>query len=168
MPTLERKLAVVASQPKPSFDKRLISVINQINAAKNTNEILMDRKVPILSLFDADRLTIYAVAQNRKEIVSKTKTTDDVLDICVPMNNKSISGYLALSGKMVSIRSVYDVVEVKSIHAELEFDQSWDKRIGYVTRQVLCASISFQTKVLGVLQLINKATGSRFGIYILK
>ena len=162
MPTLERKPAVVTPQPRPSFDKRLISVINQINAAKNINEILMDLKVPILSLFDADRLTIYAVAQNRKEIISKTKTTDDVLEIRVPMNNKSISGYVALSGKTVSIRSVYDVVEVKSIHAELEFDQSWDKRTGYVTRQVLCVPISFQTKVLGVLQLINKTTGSRF------
>ena len=162
MPTLEQKPTIVAPQTRQSFDKRLISVVNQINAAKNIDEILIDLKVPILSLFDADRLTIYAVAPNRKEIVSKTKTTDEVLEIRVPINNKSISGFVALTGKMVTIRSVYDVVEIKSIHAELEFDQSWDKKTGYVTRQVLCMPIAFQQKTHGVLQLINKTTGSRF------
>ena len=162
MPTLEQKPTIVAPQPRQSFDKRLISVINQINAAKNIDEIVIDLKVPILSLFDADRLTIYAVAPNRKEIVSKTKTTDQVIEIRVPMNNKSISGFVASTGKTANIRSVYDVVEIKSIHAELEFDQSWDKKTGYVTRQVLCVPIAFQQKVLGVLQLINKTTGSRF------
>ena len=170
MPTLERKPTGVALQPRVSFDKGLISVINQINAAKNIDEILIDLKVPILSLFDADRLTIYVVvpsrkeivSPNRKEIVSKTKTDDDVIEIRVPINNMSISGYVALTGQTVNIRSVHDVVEIKSIHAELKFDQTWDKKTEYVTRQVLCVPIAFQQKILGVLQLINKRAGSRF------
>ena len=162
MPTLEHKPHVLAPQSKQSFDKRLIAVINQINAAKNIDEIVIDLKIVILSLFDADRLTIYAVSPNRKEIFSKTKTTDEVLKIRVPMSNRSITGFVASAGKTVNIRDVYDVVEIKSLHAELEFDGSWDKKTGYVTRQVLCVPISFQQKILGVLQLINKTTGNRF------
>ncbi len=142
--------------------QRLIAVINQINVAKNIDDILINLEVPILSLFDAERLTIYAVALNRKDIVSKTKTTDTLREIRVPMNTKSIAGFVGATGKTVNISNVYDVGEIKSIHAELEFDQSWDKKTGYVTQKVLCVPIAFQQKTLGVLQLINKTTGSRF------
>ena len=62
----------------------------------------------------------------------------------------------------MNIRSAYDVMELQSIHAELEFDQSWDEKMGYQTQQVLCVPVAFHQKTLGVLQLVNKTTGSRF------
>ncbi len=62
-----------ASQRKLSYYKALHDLANQIHAAKDINEILINLKGSILSLFDADRITIYVVDGKRKEIYSRFK-----------------------------------------------------------------------------------------------
>ncbi|MBU4009740.1 MAG: Flp pilus assembly complex ATPase component TadA [Proteobacteria bacterium] len=45
---------------------------------------------------------------------------------------------------------------------ELNFDKSWDKKTGFVTKQVLAFPIIFKKYLLGVIQLINRKDGSSF------
>ena len=144
------------------FSKRLNFITNKINSSKDIDDILINLRESVLSLFDADRLTIYLVDGASKEIVSRFKTGEEINEIRVSLNNKSIAGYCASAGKMASIANAYDKNELKRISPELTFDRRWDERTGYKTKQVLVAPIRFDKYLLGVIQLINKGDGQRF------
>jgi len=149
-------------QQELSYYKALHDIANQIHAAKDINEILINLKGQILSVFDADRITIYVVDGTRKEIYSRFSVGSAHQEIRVPINNQSIAGYSANNAEIISIVNAYDAKELKSISRELTFDRSWDERSGYVTRQILTVPISYTKYVVGVLQLINKKSGDRF------
>lgn len=144
------------------FQKRLNNITNKIHSAKDTNDILLNLQNEILSLFDADRITIYVVDGANKQIVSRFKTGAEVAEIRVPVNNESISGYCAASGKVTSIANAYDDNELKRINPALRFDKSWDMKTGYKTTQVLAAPIPYNKYLLGVIQLMNKKDGTHF------
>ena len=144
------------------FQKRLNSITNKIHSAKDTNDILLNLQGEILSLCDADRITIYVVDGVRKQIVSRFKTGDEVNEIRVPISNESISGYCAANGKVVNILNAYDENELRRISPELKFNRSWDEKTGFRTSQVLAAPILYNKYLLGVLQLINKKNGVQF------
>ncbi|MEE9610923.1 MAG: GspE/PulE family protein [Desulfatiglandales bacterium] len=144
------------------FQKRLNFITNKIHSAKDTNDILLNLQNEILGLFDADRITIYIVDGSHKQIVSRLKTGNEVNEIRVPVNNESISGYCAFSGKVLNISNSYDRNELRRISPELKFDGSWDMKSGYKTKQVLASPITFNKYLLGVMQLINKKNGKDF------
>ncbi|MBW1902003.1 MAG: GAF domain-containing protein, partial [Deltaproteobacteria bacterium] len=149
-------------QEQLEYQKRLNNITNKIHSARDTDDILLNLQGEILGLFDADRITIYVVDSIKTEIVSRLKTGDEVSEIRVPINNGSISGYSAASGKVVNILDVSDQDELKRIDPQLKFDKSWDQLTGYKTTQVLAAPIVHNKFVQGVIQLINKRTGQRF------
>ena len=60
------------------------------------------------------------------------------------------------------VKGATDTQEVKAIHPDLQFDQSWYGKSGYRTTQVLATPIQFESKILGVLQLTNRNDGSSF------
>jgi type II secretory ATPase GspE/PulE/Tfp pilus assembly ATPase PilB-like protein len=146
------------------FQKRLNNITNKIHSAKDTNDILFNLQNEILSLLDADRITIYVVDGIKKQIVSKIKTGNEVAEIRVPISNESISGYCAVSGRVVNVANAYDEKELKRINPQLNFNMSWDERTGYRTNQVLAAPISYNKYLLGVIQLINKRNGTHFSL----
>lgn len=146
------------------FQKRLNNITNKIHSAKDTNDILLNMQSEILSLFDADRITIYVVDGVKKQIVSRFKTGTEVAEIRVPISNESISGYCAASGKVVNITNAYDDNELRRINPDLVFNKSWDQKTGYKTTQVLAAPITHNKYLLGVIQLINKTAGTHFSL----
>ncbi|MBW2003260.1 MAG: GspE/PulE family protein [Deltaproteobacteria bacterium] len=160
--TKEKANNVEALQRELQFSKKLNFITNEINASKDIDDILINLRESILSVFDADRITIYVVDGPNKEIVSRFKTGEELNDIRVPLNNKSISGYCGTSGKTLNIVNAYDNNELKKINPELRFDRSWDEKTGYKTAQLLVAPIKFSKYLLGVVQLINKVGGKHF------
>lgn len=144
------------------FQKRLNTITNKIHSAKDTNDILINLQPEILSLFDADRITIYVVDGTNKQIVSRVKSGDEVNEIRVPIAKQSISGYCAATGKVVNVYNAYDQNELKRINPELRFDLTWDEKTGYRTKQVLAAPVLYNKYLLGVIQLINKKNGDHY------
>ncbi|MBN2059382.1 MAG: GspE/PulE family protein [Deltaproteobacteria bacterium] len=153
-----------ALEQQLQFQKRLNNITNKIHSAKDTNDILLNMQSEILSLFDADRITIYVVDGIKKQIVSRFKTGSEVAEIRVPISNESISGYCAASGKVVNITNAYDDNELRRINPDLVFNKSWDQKTGYKTTQVLAAPITHNKYLLGVIQLINKKAGTHFSL----
>ncbi len=147
---------------KLSYYKALNDIANQIHAAKDINEILINLKGQILSLFDADRITIYVVDGRKKEIYSRFKEGITPEEIRLPINNKSIAGYTANNAQITNIVNAYDKHELSMINRDLDLDKSWDEKSGYMTKQILTVPIFYKKYVIGVLQLINKKTGDRF------
>lgn len=139
--------------------KELLDITNRIHAAQNIKQILVDLKAEILKLFNANSLTIYVVDKLRNEIYSMFLAGTQLKEIRLPINNKSIAGYVANTGAVINIENAYSQKELKSIEAELTFDDSWDKKTGFKTRQVLATPIYNNDQLMGALQIINKKVG---------
>lgn len=142
--------------------EHLNRLVNAIHAAKDINQILISLTLEMAGLFDAERVTVYAVDAETGELFSRAKLGDDIREYRVPINSSSIAGYVAMSRTSVSITDVYDEKELARIHPELSFNRSFDEKTGFRTREVLAAPIEFQGELLGVLQLINSLDGRPF------
>jgi len=139
--------------------KELLDITNRIHAAQNIKQILVDLKSGILNIFNANSLTIYVVDKIRNEIYSMFLAGTQLKEIRLPINNKSIAGYVANTGAVINLENAYDQKELKSIEPELAFDDSWDRKTGFKTRQVLAAPIYYNNQLMGVIQIINKKVG---------
>ncbi|HEX8172999.1 MAG TPA: ATPase, T2SS/T4P/T4SS family [Thermoanaerobaculia bacterium] len=144
------------------YRKKLTAIANQINSAESIPHILMTLKDRILELLDAERLTIYAIDTKNQELYSLQKLGEVPKEIRVPKSFASIAGFTALARKTINIKDAYDNAELQKFHANLRFDQRWDKQTGFRTRAVLAVPILFEKYLLGVVQLINKRHGVAF------
>ena len=154
--------SVLALQERLAHEQRLVHLIDRIHAAKSLDSIFIEIQGEMLTFFDADRMTLYAVDHDRKEIYSKFLALDTVKEIRVPISAKSVAGFVALSRETVNIADAYDAAELKRLSPELHFDSSFDKRTGFRTTQILCMPVLHEGKVLGVVQILNKKHGPRF------
>ncbi len=148
-----------------TFFKNLQVVTNKIHATSNIDEIMLELSQDICSLFNADRLTIYAIGEDKASIVSKVKTgLNSFKDLRLPIADQSIAGHVALARKIVNIKDVYDEAELKAINPQLRFLQEVDKRTGYRTKQMLVGPIvdTQSGELLGVVQIINNKAGVSF------
>jgi type II secretory ATPase GspE/PulE/Tfp pilus assembly ATPase PilB-like protein len=146
-----------------AYELKLTQLVDRIHAARNLDQIFIELQGEILGLLDAERMTLYAVDQERKELYSKFLALDTVREIRVPIGDKSISGFVALSRHTINVADAYDKGELGRISATLSFDSSWDRKTGFRTTQILCAPILHEGRAtLGVVQLLNKKSGPRF------
>ena len=150
-------------QQKVAFAENIKRIADQINAASDLDHILLDLHKDILSLFDAEDLTIYAFDSDKKEIFSKVLHIDRVEEIRIPITEQSLPGFCAKYLRPVNIADAYNIAELQGVHPSLLHDNSYDKRTGFKTKQVLTYPIVAENKYLmGVLQLLNKKSGARF------
>ena len=146
------------------YFRQLQLVTNRIHETENIDQIMLDASQDICKLFNADRLTLYAVNEDRTSIISKVKTgLNTSRDLKLPISAQSIAGYVALSKAMVNIADVYDDEALKKIHPNLSFLQEVDKRSGYRTKQMLVAPVMDGSTLYGVLQVINNRSDQPFG-----
>jgi len=70
----------------------------------------------------------------------------------VPINEKSISGYCALTGKIVNVPDMYNIQS----DAPYSFNSSFDKLTGYKTTSSLTFPLTTaEGRLLGVIQVLN-------------
>jgi type II secretory ATPase GspE/PulE/Tfp pilus assembly ATPase PilB-like protein len=150
-------------QQKIAHAEEVKRISNQIHAAKDLDQILLDLNKDILGLFDAEDLTLYAVDPDRKEIFSKVPHLDAVEELRVPISEQSLAGFTAKYLRPVNISDAYNKAELSRIHPALQHDSAWDKKTGFQTKQVLTYPIVAENKYLmGVVQLLNRKSGGRF------
>src|SRR5213594_724720 len=146
-----------------TFQKNLQTVTNKIHATSNVDEIMLEVSADICTLFNADRLTIYTVGEDKQTIVSKVKTgLNSFKDLKLPIAEHSIAGYVGLSKGMLNLKDVYDEGELKSHNPNLRFLQEVDKRTGYRTKHMPVAEPG-SSELVGLVQLINNSAGMPFG-----
>ena len=150
-------------QQKVAFAENVKRITNQILSASDLDHILLDMRTDILSIFDAEAVSIFAFDPDKKEIFSKVPNIDSVEEFRIPITEQSLAGFCAKYLRPVSIADAYNVTELQGIHPSLLHDSSYDKRTGFKTKQVLTYPIVADNKYLmGVFQLLNKKSGPRF------
>lgn len=93
----------------------------------------------------------------RRQLRFKTSQNDSVKfdsrEFTMPISPRSMAGYVALESKPIRIDDVYEMPK----DATFGFDRSFDQRVGYRTKSMLCTPlVNNSGVVIGVLQLINK------------
>lgn len=144
---------------------RLQSVIDRIQAAGNVDEIIFETSRDICEIFNADRLTMYTLDNDKTSLTARVKTgLDSWQNLKLPINEHSIAGFVGLHKKIVNFRDVYDRCELREQGEYLRFLQEVDKRTGYQTKQMLVAPIlnAADNELLGVMQLINNKADEPF------
>jgi|CXWL01.1.fsa_nt_gi type II secretory ATPase GspE/PulE/Tfp pilus assembly ATPase PilB-like protein len=148
-----------------NFGKNLQTVINKINAANDIDEIMLEVSKDICTLFNADRLTVYALSDDKSFFTSRVKTGfDSFQDLRLPVTENSIVGFAGLQKQIVNIEDVYNKSELKKINPMLVFSHEVDKRTGYRTKQMAVAPIlnADNQELLGVVQAINNRNNQSF------
>jgi len=78
-------------QQKVTFAENVKRITDQIHAANDLDHILLDLRKDILSIFDAEDLTIFAFDSEKKEIFSKIPHIDSVEEIRIPITEQSLA-----------------------------------------------------------------------------
>ena len=156
------KTGIFNLQSEVAYRTKLQNICNKIYAAEKLDDILIDLKDEITTLFEAERITVFVVDGKRRQLVSRFKTGGEISEIRIPVSADSIAGFAAFRQRPLNIKDVYDDRELASIAADLRFDKSWDSKFGFRTRQVLAYPIAHSKYMLGVMQLINRKSGDRF------
>ena len=156
------KAQITELEEQLNLSKALQDITNRIHAATNLRQILIDLRDDILALFNAHSMTIYVTAPKKNEIYSMFLAGSQLKDIRLPIDNRSIAGYVANNRKVVNIADAYDDKELKGIAPELTFDSRWDKKSGFRTKQVLAVPIVHEGTLMGVVQILNREDGERF------
>lgn len=166
--------AFFASQRLPSkkrgmtfealFYRQLHQVTARIHDTENIEQIMLETSQEICKLLNADRLTLYAVGDDKVSIISKIKTgLNSSRDLRLPISPQSLAGYAAFSKTTLNFVDVYDDEALKRLHPSLSFLKEVDKRSGYRTKQMLVAPILDAGGLHGVLQVINNKNDEPFG-----
>ena len=163
--TPRENTGAVDANARVTFFKDLQAVTTRIHATANTDEIMLELSADLCRLFHCDRLTIYALGEDKQSIVSKVKTgLNSFKDLRLPISDQSIAGYVAQTKKPVNIHDVYDDVELKRYSPRMAFLKEVDKRTGYRSKQMLVAPIvdAQSGDLLGVVQFINSKSDVPF------
>ena len=148
--------AAMDGAERAEFFRQLQQLSTRLHATRHVDDIMLDLSESFCQLFGADRLTIYALGEDRASMVSKVKTgLASFNQLKLPISAQSVAGYAALSRKLLNLRDVYDEAELRAHAEELRFQRGVDKRTGYRTTQMLAAPILHENEVIGVVQLIN-------------
>jgi GAF domain-containing protein len=127
--------------------------------------VLRDATREICEAFKAERLTIYrantegthlsSIVQSGIESFGSVKVRID--------SGRSVAGYVGATQKLLNIRDAYDDAELAPLDMAHKMFKAVDERTGFRTTQVLAAPvISRDGKLLGVVELLNRADGRRF------
>lgn len=110
----------------------------------------------ILEAFRSQRMSIFQRRSHHKDLVSRYKTGNEILEIKVPINTQSIAGYVAMTNEAIIVNNPYSQQVLSQINVSLTFESKYDELLHLRTDNLLYAPISYENEVLGVIEVVNK------------
>ncbi|WP_255991506.1 GspE/PulE family protein [Chitinolyticbacter albus] len=147
------------------FMRQLQALTTRVHDTANLDEILLELGPAVCEVFGAERITIYIAGDDGNEIVSRLKTgLEGFRELRIPVDDRSVAGYVANHKRLVNIRDVYDAKELAAYSPTLQFLQAVDKQTGFKAREMLAAPILAEADgtLVGVIQLINRRSQQPF------
>lgn len=151
---------------RADFAKKLQVISDRALTSTTLDDLMADLSKDACEMFEADRLTLYTLTDDKSSLISRVKTgLSSFKDLKLPITETSIAGYCAYHKAVFKVNDAYDEVELKKYNPRLHFLKEVDRRTGYRSKQMLLApvlSADERPQLLGVLQLINTTTGLPF------
>ena len=142
--------------------RELIQISIALTAERNLNRLLELILLKARELTQSDAGSLYLVEKYDEDestaLRFQVAQNDSVAfdpppHTMIPMDETSIAGFVASTGKVVNIPDVYRIDN----QYPFSFNPSFDQAIGYRTKSVLAVPLfNTRNEVIGVLQLINR------------
>jgi sigma-B regulation protein RsbU (phosphoserine phosphatase) len=142
-----------------AYSKRLEQVLNEMGALHDVSRAIesSDNLDTLLTyilkkaklLMNVESASMMLVVEGTNELEFKVvlgPKSKGVKPFRLPIG-QGISGWVAQHGEPILIPDVY---------ADPRFDPSFDKRSGYRTRSMLCVPLMYESKVVGVMTVLNR------------
>lgn len=141
---------------------RLVQMTEKLNHIKDIDSLLdgilsearsfTNADAGSIFLVDKDLLNFSYVQNNTLAQKDKTHNKHIYSNFTLPINDKSIAGYVAHTGKPLIIDDVYELDENLTYH----FNHSFDEFSHYRTKSMLTVPLITSTKnIIGIMQIIN-------------
>ena len=113
------------------------------------------------SVLTTERATVYLLDHDRNELWSTLIDSQTAMElgkkVCESIIRTPVG--VGLAGQVAKTGQVLNVGDCQKCDL---FNNSWDKLTGFETKNTLCVPIRSSTRILGVLQFINKVNGNTF------
>ena len=162
-PGVEAALALMKAGWERVKDRRSMERLHEVGRALASEQNL-DRLLDLIltkarELLKAEAGSIYLLAGegDRRELLfahtQNAKVRLPFHRILMPVSNRTLAGFVALSRESLNIQDVYRIPE----EAPYRFNDSFDRQAGYRTTSVLVVPmLDTEGQVLGILQLLNR------------
>ncbi len=151
-----------------AYYPQLIALLRKLHEASSFSVAFENLERAILELFSAERVSVFQRNRSNREIFCRYKTGDELREIQLAISPRSLAGFVALSRQPLLIADVRNAEELRQLHPQLRFDDSFDQQTGFRTHSMLVVPIEHNKVLLGVLQIINHRDGSSFSALDLK
>ena len=141
---------------KEDLKEKSNKVIRMLDQAEHIDNIILGLEQELLTLFEIEMVTIYAIDRIENQLYSKLKSGVKTTTIRLPISEESIAGYVALSKQPVNIENVYDSEELNRINPKLKFNSQYDLKANTKSSSMLVYPLIDRGELLGVVQLVNK------------
>lgn len=138
------------------YQKALHEITNLIHSSSDIKSIFTSTKQAVLDLFSVQVFRLYIVDPLRNQIYSVVSPGEWASSVRLPINNASIQGFVANTGRMVNIADAYDPAELKSIEFGLKHNSAADRKAGFKLREVMATAAVYNDELLGVIEIANR------------
>lgn len=142
--------ALVRVEERAAAIQEIAAAVGSSLELSEVLQIILDK---VTHLLEAERSTLFLLNEDRDKLVSVIAqgSGDEEIEVDV---GEGLAGWVARTGRSVSIKDAYQ---------DPRFDASWDERMGFKTRAVLCVPMrNLQRRILGVVEVLNKRGGGYF------
>ncbi len=155
-------LDIGEAQQDEDICSRILKIVEKLNHIKDINALLDAMLLQARQLTQADAGSIYLIENN---VLNFSYIHNDTLfsdsgsnkyiytSHTLKIDNRSLAGYVALTGKPLIIDDVYHIPE----GMPFRFNHAFDEQAHYRTRSILALPLitSSNNKTVGVMQIIN-------------
>ncbi|OHC62029.1 MAG: hypothetical protein A2045_05750 [Rhodocyclales bacterium GWA2_65_20] len=139
-----------------SFSKILELTVSDLSV----DDIMMRVVDELTDLFDCDRCAVYVVDQKANELYTQVDQKSSIGIFRLPKDpTRSLSGFVACTGRELMIADVYDENELKDIDKDLAFSRDHDAKTAFRTRQMIAVPLKMGGEIIGVFLAVNKPGG---------
>lgn len=126
-----------------------VAISSEIDLYSLLTRIIEEAK----GLLKAEKGTLYLADREKHELYFHVTDEERLKEIRLPIDEKSISGYVAQSSTIINLPDVHRIGRDKPY----KFNRAIDRKTGYRTKSVLTVPmLNHEGEVTGVVQLINK------------
>ncbi len=132
-----------------------IEIGSIVNSTLNLAEVLTAIMRHANQVTHSDASTLMLLDEEKKELVFSVPTgpkADQLTDIRIPCG-EGIAGWVA---------EHEETVLVQDVNKDPRFYKAIDKISGFETKSILCVPVKSKTKLIGVLEVVNKTDGTSF------
>lgn len=152
----------IVKKDSPNGAGNLESFVSQIKNIDISNATRDSLTESLKSIFSCESATLFTYDSSKKELYSPSFRSQSLEEIRFKISANNLAGYVAATGKPISIEDIHSEEELARHHKELSYDDTWDNKVGFKARSMMLIPLPHKNKLVGVMEIVNKINDTPF------